>query len=68
MSIIKPTLKIRLKGLYGNVFHIIASVSRTLHHAGQPDRAREFTQAAFRCASFDAVITLVHEFVDVEYV
>jgi hypothetical protein len=60
----KPTCK--LVGTNGNVFVIIANVCRALKAAGLPDRAKEFTAKAFKAGSYDAVLALCFDYVDVE--
>jgi hypothetical protein len=50
----------------GNVFAIIGRVCRTLKRAGQADRADEFSAKAVSAKSYDAVLQLCFEFVDVE--
>lgn len=60
----KPTVK--LVGEDGNVFAIIARVSRAIKNAGTPEKAKEFTARAFRSGSYQEVLSLVQEYVDVE--
>lgn len=50
----------------GNVFNIIGNVTRTLKNAGMPDDANEFQAKAFKCKSYDEVLRLVMEYVEVE--
>ena len=59
----KPTC--RLIGEDGNVFNLIGLTSRTLKEAGQRAEAKEFTERAFACHSYDAVLTLIGEYVDI---
>jgi len=59
-----PTVK--LTGTDGNVFAIIGTVSRTLKRAGLADKAAEFQQAAFKSGSYDAVLQLCFQYVNVE--
>jgi len=59
----KPRCK--LIGEDGNVFNVIGRVRRALLDAGQDDEAREFVERAFRCASYDEVLRLVLEYVEV---
>jgi hypothetical protein len=56
---------VTLVGENGNVFHVIGLVSRALKAAEQPDRAKEFCERALACGSYDAVLTLVHEYAEV---
>lgn len=60
----KPRCKVA--GTDGNVFAIIGEVSRTLKQAGQADKAKEFSQKAFRSGSYDAVLALCLDYVKVE--
>ena len=59
----KPACK--LIGEDGNVYNIIGRVRRALIAAGQEDRAREFVERAFRAGSYEAVLALCLEYVDV---
>jgi len=59
----KPPCK--LIGEDGNVFSIIGRVRRALTAACQEDRAREFVEKAFRSGSYDAVLQLSLEYVEV---
>ena len=56
----------RLIGTDGNVFAIIGKVQRVLREAGQPDRASAFAERAFQCRSYDEVLQLCLEYVDVQ--
>lgn len=49
----------------GNVFSIIGRVSKTLKRAGMPDRAEEFRNAAMVCTSYDEVLRLCFDYVEV---
>lgn len=60
----KPTCQ--LTGTDGNVFSIIASVTSCLKKAGLKEQADEFTTKAFECDSYDAVLQLCFEYVEVE--
>jgi len=59
----KPICK--LVGKDGNVFGIIGNVSKTLKKAGMKDEAAEFQQKAFGAGSYDEVLGLCMEYVDV---
>lgn len=61
---VKPPCK--LIGEDGNVFNIIGKVTRTLKSAGQRESANEFTKKAFECGSYDEVLRLVMDYVEVE--
>lgn len=49
----------------GNVFCIIGAVRRALNKAGQHDKADEFTTRARAAQSYDAVLQMCFEYVDV---
>ena len=55
----------RLVGTDGNVFAIIGNVRRALRLAGLNSRATEFVQKAFAAGSYDEVLGLCTEYVDV---
>lgn len=59
-------LVVKLSGEDGNVFSIIGRVSRALKQAGQSDKAKEFQEKAFKMGSYDSVLQLVFEYVDVQ--
>ena len=56
----------RLTGTDGNVFAIIGSVSRALKRAGLSDQACEFQARAMNSESYDAVLQLAFDYVEVE--
>jgi hypothetical protein len=58
--------KCKLVGEDGNVFAIIGRVSRALKTAGQRTKADEFTKKAFGSGSYDEVLRLAMEYVEVE--
>ena len=60
----KPACK--LVGTDGNVFAIIGNVSRVLKRAGQSDKASEFQKRAMSSGSYDDVLALCFEYVEVE--
>jgi hypothetical protein len=60
-----PKPACRLVGTDGNVFSIIGRVKQALRKAGQDDRASEFVERAFRAGSYDEVLRLCTEYVDV---
>ena len=60
----KPVCK--LTGVDGNVFVIIGKVSGTLRRAGLPDQAKEFAEKAMGSGSYDEVLRLCFEYVEVE--
>ena len=63
-DVMKPPCK--LTGIDGNVFSIIGTVSKALQKAKMSDRAKEFKEKAFSAPSYDAVLRLCFEYVDVE--
>ena len=60
---LRPTCQ--LTGTDGNVFAIIGRVRQALLDAGEEDRARAFVEQAFRAGSYDEVLRLCMEFVEV---
>lgn len=60
----KPPCK--LVGTDGNVYSIIGRVKRALEQDGRQDRAREFVERAFGSKSYDAVLALCLEYVEVK--
>ena len=60
----KPVCK--LVGSDGNVFAVIGAVCKALRRAGQPDKAEEFSKRAMKSGSYDAVLQLCFEYVEVE--
>ncbi len=63
-TIVKPAC--RLTSQNGNVFNIIGLVTRSLKKAGQPDQAKAFQTAAFSASSYDVVLQLAMDYVDVK--
>lgn len=59
----KPECK--LTGTDGNVFAIMGKVSKTLKQAGMEDEANEFSSKAMNCVSYDKVLQLAMNYVDV---
>jgi hypothetical protein len=57
--------KCKLSGTDGNVFAIIGSVSSCLRRAGLGAAAKEFTAKAFNAGSYEAVLALCCEYVEV---
>ena len=60
----KPTCEI--VGTDGNVFANIGRVSKTLRHAGLPEQAKEWSEKAMKCGSYDEVLQLMFDYVDPE--
>jgi hypothetical protein len=57
---------VTLIGEDGNVFSIIGIVARALKKVGQADKAKEFTEKAFAAHSYDEVLAMLSEYVEVE--
>lgn len=64
MDFEKPT--VQLTGEDGNVFSIIGRVSKALRCAGLVDEAKEFTRKALNSGSYDEVLQLCFDYVEVE--
>lgn len=60
----KPVCK--LVGTDGNVFSIIGNVVKTLKKHNFIHESKEFQERAFGAKSYEEVLTLIHEYVDVE--
>lgn len=60
----KPT--VQLSGEDGNVFNVIGRVSKALKRAGQSEKAEEFQGKAMASGSYDEVLQLCFEYVEVE--
>jgi hypothetical protein len=60
----KPVCK--LVGTDGNVFSIIGKVSTTLKRSGEHDKAKEFMTRAMASHSYEDVLCLCSEYVEVE--
>jgi hypothetical protein len=56
----------QLVGTDGNVFAVIGRVRQALLEAGKPERSAEFVRRAFASRSYDAVLALCFEYVEVE--
>ncbi len=54
-----------LVGTDGNVFAIIGKVSKALERAGQRAEAKEFRSRALSSKSYDAVLQLCFEYIEV---
>lgn len=59
----KPECK--LIGEDGNVFNVIGRVSKSLKRAGMKEAADEFMQKAFSSGSYDEVLRLAMEYVEI---
>ena len=60
-----PEVGVQLSGTDGNAFSIIGRVSKALKAAGKPEAAKEFSEAAMGCGSYDALLRLAMETVEV---
>lgn len=60
----KPAVQVI--GEDGNVFSIIGRVSRALKRAGEPELAKEWSEKAMSCGSYDEVLRLMFNYVDPE--
>jgi hypothetical protein len=60
---VKPVCK--LSETDGNVFVIISRVTAALKKAGKRDKAQEFADLACKTSSYDEVLRLCFDFVDV---
>lgn len=60
----KPTCK--LTGTDGNAFAVIGNVSRALRKAKLDIQAREFQGRAMKAGSYNEILTLCFEYVEVE--
>ena len=60
----KPTCQ--LSGEHGNVFSIIGRVRRVLKRAGMQAQADEFSAKAMNAGSYDEVLQLCFDYVEVE--
>ena len=57
--------KCKLVGTDGNVFSIIGHVRKALKESGQPEKAKEFCEKAFQQHSYDNVLRLCSDYVEV---
>lgn len=57
--------EVQLTNQDGNVFNIIGRVAQALKRAGQQAQATQFTEKAFASKSYDAVLQLCFEYVEV---
>ena len=57
--------KCRLIGQDGNVFNIIVLVKKALKDSGQPEKAKEFVKRAFSAGSYDEVLNMAGDYVEI---
>ncbi len=60
-----PDVEVQLTGEDGNAFAIIGRVKRALIQAGEQEGAKEFTEAAFKQESYEDLLRLAMDTVDV---
>jgi hypothetical protein len=60
--------QIEIEGKYGNVFHLIGMVSNTIRNAGYPEEARKFCIRAIKAKTYDEIINILPEYVEVKNV
>jgi hypothetical protein len=61
-----PHVTVRLTGTDGNVYSIIGHVARALRREVSPQAATAFTDAAFACHSYDEVLRLAMNTVEID--
>lgn len=61
----QTNVSVKLIGEDGNVFNIIGLVSKALKKAGFKDEATSYTDKAFSCGSYDEVLQLTMDYVNV---
>ena len=57
---------VKLIGEDGNAFNLIGLVNRALRKGPGEDAAKEFTTSAMSCGSYDELLSLIQETVNVE--
>jgi hypothetical protein len=62
----KTDVKVKLIGTDGNAFALIGKVCTGLKNAGQNELASEFRDKAFDCSSYDKLLCLISEYVEVK--
>lgn len=61
-----PDVRVQLTGEDGNAYSIIGRIAKALRREVSNDAATEFTTAAFDCGSYDELLVLAMETVDVQ--
>ena len=56
--------RVKLVGTDGNIFAVIGQCARALRKAGQTDKAKEMTEAAFKAKSYDEALGVCMQYVD----
>ena len=57
--------KCKLVGTDSNVFALVGKVSNTLKKAGFPEKAKEMSERAMKAGSYDEVLCMFGEYVEV---
>ena len=57
--------KCKLVGENGNAYNLIGRTMAALKEAGQADKAEEFKEKAFKQESYDKLLQLIMEYVEV---
>lgn len=68
-SLAKPKVtkpKCKLIGQDGNIFNLIGIASRSLHHAGLADKAKEMSEKVTHCGSYTEALSIIMDYVEVE--
>ena len=60
-----PDVVVKLTGVDGNAFNLIGIVTGALRRAGYRDAIREFSDAAFECDNYDALLQHIMKTVEV---
>ena len=55
-----------LTGEDGNIFNLVGIASKVLKRAGRPDQAQEMKKRVIESDSYDAALSIVGEYVDVQ--
>ena len=66
MTTARPPVTVRLIGTDGNAFALIGRVNAALRKAGYPEEVERFTADATTCESYDDLLCLIMETVEVE--
>ena len=62
----KTNITVSLIGKDGNVFNLIGIVSKALKQANLHEMAKEFTDKAFKSESYNEVLNLIQNYVEIE--
>lgn len=58
--------KVKLIGTDGNAFALMGRVRKALNDANLQDQAKDFNEKAFQCESYDALLRLIGNYVEVK--